>query len=374
MSMRSDGFGPLFEGRYSDGRTASAADVEVRLGSRGIEIGVPGQTSPLVWPYGALKSAEPLTAHAIDALLTYTYQPDATLFVPDGTFARQLALEAPHLTARAMRIRHAQPWLWAAAGVVAIGVILWLLELSPSRAVAQLLPDRVRSALGSQVVQSMVGNKPVCENAAGRAALDRLTARLSKASGASKPFHVVVVDWSLMNAFAAPGEQIVLTRGLLAKAGDPDEIAGVLAHEMGHGLELHPETGIVRAMGLSAATDLLLGGSSGLANLGLILAQLSYTRAAEHEADLQALRVLKGAEISPRGLASFFERVARIEDESAVGKTIGGIGILRTPPLTEKRRELVEIQPVYPATPSLTADDWSALKAICGTGGGGSDI
>src|SRR5438067_2076542 len=83
---------------------------------------------------------------------------------------------------------------------------------------------------------------------------------------------VVLLDWSLVNAFAVPGGQIILTRGLVQRAGASDEVAGVLAHELGHTLELHPEAGIIRALGLSAAMQLALAGSQGtISNIGLIL-------------------------------------------------------------------------------------------------------
>ena len=91
----------------------------------------------------------------------------------------------------------------------------------------------------------------------------RLTERLSKAAPGSEPFNVRVYDWSLMNAFAVPGGQIVLTKGLIDKAETPDEVAGVLAHEMGHGIEMHPETGIIRSIGLAAAVEVMLGGAGG---------------------------------------------------------------------------------------------------------------
>ncbi len=108
----------------------------------------------------------------------------------------------------------------------------------------------------------------------------------------------------------------MLTRGLIAKADSPDEVAGVLAHEMGHGIEMHPETALVRALGLSAAAELMLGGSGGtLANIGIVLAQLSYTRDAERNADRHALEILKGAGVSAQGLAEFFTRVTKLEED-----------------------------------------------------------
>jgi predicted Zn-dependent protease len=240
------------------------------------------------------------------------------------------------------------------------------MDLNPARTVAGLLPESARDALGDQVIASMTKDRRVCSDAPGRAALDKLAARLSAGAGDGSKFEIIVSDWSLLNAFAAPGEKIVLTRGLLTKAESPDEVAGVLAHEMGHGVERHPETGIVRAIGLSAAIDLMLGGGGGtLANIGVALAQLSYTRQAEHQADVQALRILQGAKISPRGLADFFRRVQALEGTSGA-KTKGAFDILRTHPQTEERLRYVQSSPDYPATPSLSDKEWQALRNICG--------
>lgn len=364
MSMPSNSQGQLYAARFSDGKTAAAVNVDVRLGAAGVEIAVPG-SDPLVWPYDSLAAAEPLTAHAIDVLLGSSAHPGAALFVPETAFARELPAHAPQLTARAIRWRHARPWVWASGGIAALCAVIWIMDLSPSHAIAQLLPDRARATLGKEVLRTMTAGKKVCSDSDGRAALDRLTARLAGPAH-EKTFKIVVVDWELMNAFAVPGEQIVLTRGLIAKADGPDEVAGVLAHEMGHGIEMHPETALVRALGLSAAADLMLGGSGGtLANIGIVLAQLSYTRAAERDADAQALQILKRSGVSAQGLAQFFKRVTKLESEKPEFADLGQIDILRSHPLTEERRHVVESQPPYPATPSMTGRDWAALKSIC---------
>jgi Zn-dependent protease with chaperone function len=361
MSMLSDPGEALTSARFSDGKSAAAVNVEVRLGATGVEIIAAGSEA-VIWPYDSLTAAEPIAAHAIDVLLSSSAQPGAALFVPEAAFARRLPERAPQLTARSIRWRHARPWVWASGGIAALAVLVWAMDLSPANALARLLPDSARETLGKEVVRSMTAGKKVCSDGNGLAALDRLAARLA-GPGDQKKFKIVVVDWELMNAFAVPGEQIVLTRGLIAKADSPDEVAGVLAHEMGHGIEMHPETALVRAIGLSAAAELVLGGSGGtLANIGIVLAQLSYTRDAERNADRHALEILKRAGVSADGLAQFFNRVTKLEE----GKSeLSEIGILRSHPLTEERRAIVEIQPPYPSTPSLTARDWAALKAIC---------
>jgi len=371
MSMPSDTWAPRFEANYSDGMSAASQRVSVRLGQRGIEIDLPGASEPLIWPYGALRTSTPISSHAVDALVSYSHQPGAALFVSEGAFVRGLATAAPHLTTRAIRWGHATPLIWATVAIVVIGAGLWLMELSPARAIAGLLPDRARDILGQQVVQSMTSGRRICSDGKGKEALNRLSSRLSAAAANGAKFEVVVADWSLLNAFAAPGEKIVLTRGLIQKAESPDEVAGVLAHEMGHGIERHPETGMVRAIGLAAAVDLMLGGSGGtLANIGVVLAQLSYTREAERQADAQALRLLEGSKISAKGLADFFRRVQQLEGDKSGSKSPGRFDILRSHPQTADRLRYVESGPTYAATPALTGSDWQALRAICGPGEG----
>jgi hypothetical protein len=347
-----------FIGRYSDGRSAVAHAARVTLAAGGLTIGAPEMARPVTWAYSTLRSARPVRG-AGEVLLTTGQDETATLFVSDPAFGPAVARLAPQLTRSGRFRRRAAPWAVAGGVLAALIAGIWALDLSPAHGIARLLPDRARAALGRQTIDGMTKGKRVCEAPEGRAALDRLMTRLTQTTD-GKRFRIIVVDWSLMNAFAVPGEQIVLTSGLIAKAEAPDEVAGVLAHEIGHGLAMDPETGIVRSVGILAVADLLFG-TGALTNLGVQLAQLSYTRKAEHNADLSALKVLKGAEISAQGFLDFFKRVQKFED----GKALKAPGILRSHPVTAERIRLVEEQGRYAATPSMTPADWAALRAIC---------
>lgn len=357
-------FDPLkvWSGRYSDGKSPSTASADVRLSERGVEIGFPGAPQALIWPYGALSIAAPLTRHSNDVLIGYSYMPGATLFVADPSFVRTLAAAAPKLTSRSVAWRAAAPWMAVAALVGLAIVVLGYADVSPSRAVARLMPDSLRTSIGQQVIQSMTASHRRCATPEGLAALDTLTRRLSQASGTEATFKVQVFDWNLLNAFAAPGEQIVLTRRIIAEAKGPDEIAGVLAHEMGHGLHLHPEASLVRVIGLTAAIELMMGGGGGtLANLGVLLTQLSYTREGEREADATGLKLLRGAGISPSGVVGFFERLEKLEK----GKGDSPFDLLRSHPRSTERAIEAAKGPPYPSTPALLPEEWQALRAIC---------
>ncbi len=352
--------------RLSDGKNASASDATVQIALQGLEI-IPKGGARRVWPYETLRSGEPVRRNAIDVLLSSTADPGATVFVPGPDFVAALATYAPQLTERAERWRSARPWLIFIGILFGAIVALYASGWSPAHTIAGLLPESWRQRLGDEARASMTEGYKQCVDANGVAALEKMSQRLARGADMEKPFAVTVYDWSLMNAFAVPGGQIVLTRGLIEKAQSPDEVAGVLAHEMGHGIKLHPETGIIRAIGLAAAVELIMGGSSGaLANLGLMLAQLGYTRAAEREADAVGLQVLKGASVAPQGLADFFKRIEDVEGESGdISKTLRPFSILRTHPPTAERAAIVKAQPTYPATPALDAQSWQDLKSIC---------
>ncbi|KAB2911108.1 MAG: M48 family metallopeptidase, partial [Hyphomicrobiaceae bacterium] len=359
-----------FLGLLSDGRVAKSTSADVRLVSTGVEIKLENDRTARIWPYAELHNAVPLRRDAPDVLLSLKPAGGETLFIPDPQFARLLLERAPALSTARQRLYALRPGLAAVALAACIAGSMWLLGFDPAKAVAHLIPQNTREALGRSVVTSVASNRKVCETADSRAALQRLTQRLTAAATSRPmPVRVVLLDWGLVNAFAAPGGQLILTRGLVQKAGSADEVAGVLAHELGHALELHPEAGLVRGLGLAAGAQLIFAGSSGtISNIGVILTQLRYTRIAEREADLHALRILKAAGISAKGFGDFFERIeGKPPAEADKNKRFGDFELIRTHPLTAERIAMVRAQPSYPATPAMSDADWRALRGACGT-------
>ncbi len=122
-----------------------------------------------------------------------------------------------------------------------------------------------------------------------------------------------------VNAFAGPAGHIYIHTGTLLMARNRAELAGVLAHEVGHvalrhvaeNLARHRTTGLLRQAGVAAAGILAGPAAAGAANLGSGLAAMavlnSFGREAEREADAFAVEVLPKVGIDPRGLLSFFE-------------------------------------------------------------------
>lgn len=370
FSSDQENAGRVYAARLSDGETAGSKEVGVVFTADGLSVQQTDGTAAN-WTFSSLATATPITRHAIDVILTSDLQPGSSLFIPNADAARRLAQDAPHLTARATRWRVLGPLVGLAAAIVAVFALMHVLDISPARGIAMMLPDSARKGLGRDVISSLTRARAVCKDERGRAALDRLAERLAGTESAAT-FKITVVDWSLVNAFAVPGEQIVLTRGLIEQADDPDQVAGVLAHEMAHGILRHPETSFVRALGLSAGAQLLFGGDGGsLASFGVMLAQLSYSRGDEREADSQGLKLLKHAEVSPLGLATFLGQIAK---KRGRGKKTGNTSatddgssfdLLSTHPALLERQKAVRAQASYSSRPSLSTTDWADLRKIC---------
>jgi len=129
------------------------------------------------------------------------------------------------------------------------------------------------------------------------------------------------------NAFALPGGDIVLTDELVELMGPDgmDSVIGVLAHEMGHVQQRHGLRLAVRASLVGAAAGLVIGDfSSLLAGLPALLAQQSYSRDFEREADEHSRQLMRQAGISPKAMVRFFERLAEYRREKNKGKETEG--------------------------------------------------
>lgn len=153
-------------------------------------------------------------------------------------------------------------------------------------------------------------------------------------------FHIARDDQ--INAFALPGGNIVFNSGMLLAAGTPEEVVGVLAHEIAHVTHRHSIRQLVSTVGLFAVIQAFFGDATGLMavlvdNSAYLLTQ-KYSRDYEREADASGWDYLVAAEIDPRGMIRFFERLQEKEEklEAATG---GALRFLSTHPATVERIE-----------------------------------
>lgn len=125
------------------------------------------------------------------------------------------------------------------------------------------------------------------------------------------PWEIYIVrNDEVRNAFATPGGFIFVYTGLLKYLDQPDDFAGVLAHEMAHADERHSTQQLTKVYGLEFLVHVLLGVErSVLSDVLGQLVGLKFSRDDEAEADARSVRYLCGTPYSASGTASFFEKM-----------------------------------------------------------------
>jgi predicted Zn-dependent protease len=152
---------------------------------------------------------------------------------------------------------------------------------------------------------------------------DRL-ARVTERPGL--PWSFEVVDDPEVNAFAAPGGKIFVTRGILSYLGSEAELVGVLGHEAGHVTARHTARQITRqelvGVGLVAGSvfSSAVARNIGILQQGLGLLFLSYSRGDEAQADELGFRYLRRLNYDPREMAATFATLNRISQLSGGGR------------------------------------------------------
>src|SRR5439155_20206728 len=145
--------------------------------------------------------------------------------------------------------------------------------------------------------------KQVCDRPAGQAAYTKLLGKLREAAGLDTAVQSSVLSTEVPNAFALPGGKVYMFSGLLAKAENPDELAGVLAHELGHLKHRDNMRGLIYNGGTSFLIGLLFGditGSGALIFASRSLVTASYSREAEQNADTFSVAVMQRLGRSPK--------------------------------------------------------------------------
>ncbi len=141
----------------------------------------------------------------------------------------------------------------------------------------------------------------------------------SHAPGEKYPYQCKIVNDTAINAFALPGGFIYVNRGAIEAADSENQIAGVMAHEIGHVVLRHGTNQVSKAY-LAQAPLAILGGVLGSNSIGSVLAQLGvgfglnslflkYSRDAESQADLMGTQILHDSGYDPKGMVEFFEKI-----------------------------------------------------------------
>jgi Zn-dependent protease with chaperone function len=346
---------------YFDG-TSSRRRAATLVFSDALEIGTDGGT-PARWAYADIRRAD---------------SPSGTLRVSCQTAPALARLEirdealAAELISRCAKLDDDYPGRrgvvrivgWSLAATVSIIlVVLFGVPLAADR-LAPLVPESLERRIGDVAEKQvkLLFDGKVCNGEAGQQAFAKLVNALREQAGLDPSVQSAVLASAIPNAFALPGGKVFLFNGLLAKAENPDEVAGVLAHEVGHLKHRDNMRGMIYNGGTSFLVGLLFGditGSSALIFASRTLVTASHSREAEGDADAFAISVMQKLGRSPKPMGELLFRVTGKEGGTP-------LSILSGHPLTEDRLARMSREDRPPSGPPLlTPQEWVALKAIC---------
>jgi beta-barrel assembly-enhancing protease len=354
-----------FRARYFGGEAPIGVGAEVWVTPAGLRVVLESETRS--WPFEELRQPRvPRRGEPVHLERAGTHE---SLVFPDGAVLDAIRGAAP---AGAARLRRPSGVPFPLAAAISVGAVVALVVATvlfgiPALAafVAPTIPPEWEARFGEAMIDQVAPESQRMKRPEVSRGIERIVARLDRAGGGAR-CRVFVVDRDEVNALAAPGGNIVVFRGLIQFVESPEELAGVIAHEMAHVRLRHVIEGVLRRASLGVLISLAVGDASGPAAAGAQMAQalgeLSYSRQAEGEADRVGLQALESAHIDPRPFADVLERFG------TRGGAPAWAAFLSTHPApTDRARALRETIArrgnTLTTTPLMEDGEWRAMRA-----------
>jgi predicted Zn-dependent protease len=216
-------------------------------------------------------------------------------------------------------------------------------------------------ALGKQMAQEVERQAKIVDDPVVSEYVNRLAQNIVRNSDAIVPFTVKVIESDEVNAFALPGGFLFVNTGLVLKAENEAELAGVMAHEVAHVAARHGTKQATRGQiaNIASIPILLMGGWPGYAiqqaaGIAIPMGFLKFSRGMERQADHLGLEYLYKTGYDPTAFLDFFERLQSLEKRKP--GTVANV--FSTHPVTADRikRAQTEIQNEFEPQPQYVVD------------------
>lgn len=356
---------------YVDGTDPVMHRVSLELSRTHLNIIMP-DGDRILWPLDQVRALKD-QAYSDGVVLAQGFEDMARLKVDNPFVAKELRGVAPRLNRSQPVTNWGKIISWAGGAMASVALIIFVLVPIMADQLATYLPPEGEQALGDATFEQIRGalgraNTPVqlCEDSDGHAAIDAMVARLNPREDLPYPIRIAVLDHELVNAFALPGGRVILFRGLIDEAESPEEVASILAHEIGHVVNRDPTRDALRSAGSIGVLGLLFGDFAGGTVVLLLANQLinaKYSQAAEAGADDYAHALMRDAGVDPAALGSIFQRLM---DE--YGDAEGLAAHFASHPQMVKRIEAAQTasEGGNYSLPVITAGQWADMQKMCG--------
>ena len=233
--------------------------------------------------------------------------------------------------------------------------MLYVCRDSIVKTVARGIPVEWEIQMGDKLFEQMMLTERLVIDEESSAQLTKITEPLVTGIPDKRyPLKFHIVENATMNAFAMPGGNVILHSGLLLAAKSPEEVAGVLAHEISHVQQRNGIRGIISSAGLFLLAQTLLGDVTGvlavLTDNGSFLLSRQFSRDFEREADDQGWEYLLASDIQPDGMIRFFEHMQeeeqkmqeKLKEVVPVDVGEGALQLASTHPATQERIDALQ--------------------------------
>jgi Zn-dependent protease with chaperone function len=352
--------------RYADGRAATTRSAECDLGIGADALKFRLGDTEHVWVYADVRRADDGGGRIIlkrrpDTGERLYFEPEAQadlrIAAPELFGRKAFEVESPAVVGGLVAAA------WSLAAVFLLGVPI------AAEPIAAAIPARYREQIGDISWSQVDTITAQCDDSdeASRI-LNDVAYRLMTTSNVAQrdEIWISIVDAPFPNAFALPDNSIIVTDDLIAMAEQPDELVGVIAHEIAHIEHNHIMKNIVRSMGAGIFFDVVVGGA-GLGQMAAItsvnLASLRFSRGDESDADNRGLDYLDAAGIDTGGLARIFDRFAEHAAEEGGGDIPT---LISSHPATAARAAAARSRARAGLAPSMSAAEWRIVRSACG--------
>jgi predicted Zn-dependent protease len=195
-------------------------------------------------------------------------------------------------------------------------------------------------------------------------AIDSIVDRICEANYiARKKIKVHILNKNEVNAFALPNGHLVVFSGLILAAENPEELTGVLGHEIAHIQLNHVMKKLVKEVGFSVLISMTTGNGNGeiIRNTAKMLSSSAFDRGLEKEADIKSVDYLVNAKVAPQPFANFLFKLSN--EENPVSKYFTWIS---THPESEERAKYIldyceDLE--FEAEPLLSDQTWAGVRS-----------
>ncbi|MGI9535204.1 MAG: M48 family metallopeptidase [Thermodesulfobacteriota bacterium] len=358
----------VYNAYFYDGQSANKNKAKVLITSGGLSVDYDDNDS-LLWVYGDIRQNEEVYSPSETHLINLKY-PNQKLIVEEPDFLMVIKKFFPSLKF------YEPPKLISLRRMAILGLVLLLILLPVfyfifipffSETVAEKIPMSFEKKLSAPYLSLLVPDESICNDDKNYYKIDTILNSLTATIPESKyEFKLFIVKSDILNAFALPGGYVVIYSGLLEKTDRPEQLAGVLAHEIQHITKRHGTEALVRDYSLGFLISAITNDTKSMeTTLGLAkyIGLMKYSRESETEADVEGIKMLKNANFDPKGMVEFFEILNKHG-----GDVPNSLEYISSHPQTRDRilnlRELskgIEYKPVH----LYSKKDWDEIKKVC---------